>query len=76
MDRIKLNFYERERPTDRDRQRYAQTHAHGSHVKMKAGGSEGYFDKPRNTEKGKENEEILPAFSRTPFLFCKMRGLL
>lgn len=67
---------EKGRQTERERQRYAQTHAHRSHGKMKARGSEGYFDKPRNTETGKENEEILPAFSRTPFLFCKMRGLL
>lgn len=40
MDRIKLNFYERERLTDRERQRYVQTHAHGSHVKMKVGGDQ------------------------------------
>lgn len=79
MNRIKLNFYERERPTDRDRERETKICTDTCSPKPcenEDWGSESYLDKPRNTETGKVNEEILPAFSRAPFLFCKMRGLL
>lgn len=60
MDRIELNFYERDRQTEIERQMWTDTCSQKP-CENKGWGTKGYSYKPRNIETRKGTKEILPS---------------